>query len=94
MVIIGTVNFWLLIPTAIMSILFYVMRYLYVNTGRSLKRIEALGMLMIYMSNVECRMSTNILWNFILTKRIICIKFFFLFFFFFFTQVEVQSIRI
>lgn len=53
MVIIGTVNFWLLIPTAIMCILFYVMRYLYVNTGRSLKRIEALSKFTIYMSNVD-----------------------------------------
>lgn len=37
------VNPWLLIPATIMTILFYLMRVVYVNTGRSFKRIEALS---------------------------------------------------
>ncbi|XP_037050747.1 multidrug resistance-associated protein 4-like isoform X2 [Bradysia coprophila] len=32
---------WLLLPAAMMTILFYLMRVVYVNTGRSFKRIEA-----------------------------------------------------
>ncbi|KAG4077640.1 hypothetical protein HA402_009031 [Bradysia odoriphaga] len=32
---------WLLLPAAMMTILFYMMRVVYVNTGRSFKRIEA-----------------------------------------------------
>lgn len=37
------VNPWLLIPAAVMTILFYLIRLVYVNTGRSFKRIEALS---------------------------------------------------
>lgn len=37
------VNVWLLIPAGIMTVLFYLMRVVYVNTGRSFKRIEALS---------------------------------------------------
>lgn len=42
-VITATVNPWLLIPAVIMTLLFYLMRVIYVNTGRSFKRIEALS---------------------------------------------------
>lgn len=44
MIIVAIVNYWLLIPTAVMSILFYLIRNIYVSSGRSLKRIEALSM--------------------------------------------------
>lgn len=37
------VNPWLLIPAAVMTFLFYLMRMVYVNTGRGIKRIEALS---------------------------------------------------
>ncbi|XP_055303229.1 ATP-binding cassette sub-family C member 4-like [Sitodiplosis mosellana] len=37
------VNPWLLVPAVIMTLLFYLMRLVYVNTGRSFKRIEALS---------------------------------------------------
>lgn len=43
MVINAYVNVWLLIPAGIMTVLFYLMRLVYVNTGRSFKRIEALS---------------------------------------------------
>lgn len=36
---------WLLLPAAAMTILFYLMRVVYVNTGRSFKRIEAKSVL-------------------------------------------------
>lgn len=43
MCIVAIINYWLLVPTAIMTILFYLIRSVYVNTGRSVKRIEALS---------------------------------------------------
>lgn len=39
--IVAIVNFWLLIPTVLMLILFYVLRSFYMNAGRSVKRVEA-----------------------------------------------------
>lgn len=39
------VNPWLLIPVSMMTILFYILRVIYINTGRGFKRIEALCML-------------------------------------------------
>ncbi|XP_031635556.1 multidrug resistance-associated protein 4-like [Contarinia nasturtii] len=39
----GIVNPWLLIPAVIMTFLFYIMRLIYINAGRSFKRIEALS---------------------------------------------------
>lgn len=43
MLIVGTVNYWLLLPSACMMLLFYLIRRVYVNTGRSIKRLEALS---------------------------------------------------
>lgn len=40
-------NLWLLLPTVVMSVLFYFMRYVYVNTARSVKRIEAMSKFML-----------------------------------------------
>lgn len=39
------VNPWLLIPATIMTVLFYVMRMIFINAGRSFIRIESLGKL-------------------------------------------------
>lgn len=47
MVIVAIANYWLLIPTLIMTIFFYVLRYIYINTARSIKRIESLSNLKI-----------------------------------------------
>lgn len=41
LVIVAVVNFWLLLPTILMLILFYMLRIVYINTGRSVKRVEA-----------------------------------------------------
>lgn len=40
---VAVVNYWLLIPTFIMSLLFYGLRHIYVHTARSIKRIEAMS---------------------------------------------------
>ncbi|XP_055678761.1 probable multidrug resistance-associated protein lethal(2)03659 isoform X2 [Lutzomyia longipalpis] len=39
---VAIVNYWLLLPTFVMSLLFYLLRHIYVNTARSIKRVEAL----------------------------------------------------
>lgn len=36
-------NVWLLLPTIVMSVLFYGLRHVYVNTARSVKRVEAMS---------------------------------------------------
>lgn len=41
LVIVAIVNFWLLVPTFIMLILFYILRGIYMSAGRSVKRVEA-----------------------------------------------------
>lgn len=48
MIIVAIVNAWLLVPTAVMGLLFYCIRNVYVSSGRSLKRIEALSKLFLY----------------------------------------------
>ncbi|XP_055678742.1 ATP-binding cassette sub-family C member 4-like [Lutzomyia longipalpis] len=42
MVVVGIVNFWMIIPTIVMSILLYAIRWIYINTGRSIKRLESM----------------------------------------------------
>lgn len=42
-VLVSTVNLWLLLPTFVMSLLFYGLRHIYVNTARAIKRVEALS---------------------------------------------------
>jgi ATP-binding cassette subfamily C (CFTR/MRP) protein 4 len=41
-VIVGIVNYWLVIPTIIISILFFLMRVVYITTSRSVKRLEGI----------------------------------------------------
>lgn len=40
---VAIVNYWLLLPTAVMGVLFYGLRHIYTNTARSIKRVEALS---------------------------------------------------
>uniref|UniRef100_A0A1B0EXV1 Uncharacterized protein n=1 Tax=Phlebotomus papatasi TaxID=29031 RepID=A0A1B0EXV1_PHLPP len=42
MVLVGVVNFWMIIPTVVMSILLYTIRRIYISTGRSIKRLESM----------------------------------------------------
>lgn len=37
-------NYWLIIPTVIMSLIFFGLRHIYVRTARCLKRMESMGM--------------------------------------------------
>lgn len=43
MILVSITNYWLLFPTAIMTVIFYGLRHIYVNTARCIKRIESLG---------------------------------------------------
>lgn len=43
LIIVGIVNYWLIIPTVVMLIVFYWMRNYYIWPARSLKRIEAIS---------------------------------------------------
>lgn len=43
MILVSITNYWLLLPTAIMTVIFYGLRHIYVNTARCIKRIESLG---------------------------------------------------
>lgn len=40
---VAIINYWLLFPTFVMSLLFYFLRHIYINTARSIKRLEALS---------------------------------------------------
>ncbi|XP_055617486.1 ATP-binding cassette sub-family C member 4-like [Toxorhynchites rutilus septentrionalis] len=39
---VAIVNYWLLLPTAVMGVLFFILRHIYTNTARSIKRVESL----------------------------------------------------
>uniref|UniRef100_A0A182SD45 Uncharacterized protein n=1 Tax=Anopheles maculatus TaxID=74869 RepID=A0A182SD45_9DIPT len=41
-VIVALANYWLLIPTAIMGAVFYVLRFVFLRTARNVKRVEAI----------------------------------------------------
>ncbi|GBP66210.1 Probable multidrug resistance-associated protein lethal(2)03659 [Eumeta japonica] len=43
LVVVCLVNWWLLVPTAVVAMLLYVLRELFLNTSRELKRIEAIA---------------------------------------------------
>lgn len=37
------VNYWLIIPTAVMAVVFYLLRYTFLTTARNVKRAEAIS---------------------------------------------------
>lgn len=43
LIIVAIVNYWLLLPTIIMALSLCGLRYVYINTSRSLKRVESLS---------------------------------------------------
>lgn len=47
-IIVVVVNYWLLIPTIVMCVLFYFIRKCYISTARSVKRIESVSLSPIY----------------------------------------------
>jgi ATP-binding cassette subfamily C (CFTR/MRP) protein 4 len=48
--VVGVVNFWLLIPTAVMFAFFYMLRVYYVSTSRSIKRLEGVSKFTCFLS--------------------------------------------
>jgi ATP-binding cassette subfamily C (CFTR/MRP) protein 4 len=47
--VVAIVNVWLLIPTAVMFSIFYVLRLYFVATSRSIKRLEGISKLICYL---------------------------------------------
>lgn len=47
--IVAVVNLWLLIPTSVMFVLFYLLRVCYVSTSRSVKRLEGISKLTCFL---------------------------------------------
>lgn len=43
LILVGLTNIWVMFATLVMSFVFYKMRYIYVNSARDLRRLEALG---------------------------------------------------
>lgn len=49
LVIVAIANYWLLIPAAVMVVLLYLCRAMYIGASRSLKRIESLSKFQIFL---------------------------------------------
>lgn len=43
LILVGLSNYWVMAATIVMSVIFYRLRCIYVNTARCLRRLEALG---------------------------------------------------
>lgn len=50
MIVVAIVNYWLLIPTIFVGIIFYFIRNYYLSTSRSIKRLEGVSKLIQYFS--------------------------------------------
>lgn len=64
LILVSMANFWLLIPTALMSIIFLALRHIYVKTARCLKRLESMGK-KVAMKNFQIIMTMQILFFFL-----------------------------
>lgn len=66
MILVSITNYWLLFPTAIMTVIFYGLRHIYVNTARCIKRIESLGKFYTHTHTAHTYYSmAHSAWNFI-----------------------------
>lgn len=43
MVVVAIVNYWLLVPTLAIGVVFYVLRIFYISSSRSIKRLEGVS---------------------------------------------------
>jgi hypothetical protein len=67
--VVAVVNFWLLIPAAVMFAFIYVMRVYYVSTSRSIKRLEGISKLTCYFVIQEgCFMFPYLVWVSVLAR--------------------------
>jgi ATP-binding cassette subfamily C (CFTR/MRP) protein 4 len=48
-VVVAVVNYWMLIPTAVMLVLFFMLRMYYIATSRSVKRLEGISKSVIFL---------------------------------------------
>lgn len=51
MIVVGIVNYWLLLPTAILAVMMFFLRKVYICTGRSVKRVESLCKYFVFFVN-------------------------------------------
>lgn len=70
MILVSITNYWLLLPTAIMTVVFYGLRHIYVNTARCIKRIESLGKYKAYSINYLFRIEFDLFVRFVSLLRI------------------------
>jgi hypothetical protein len=47
-VVVAVVNYWMLIPTVVMLVLFFLLRIYYIPTSRSIKRLEGISKLILF----------------------------------------------
>lgn len=57
-VIVGSVSFWLLIPTSILIIILYYMRVVYITTSRAVKRLEGISKFHFITLSIAFRVDT------------------------------------
>jgi ATP-binding cassette subfamily C (CFTR/MRP) protein 4 len=48
-VVVAVVNYWMLIPTVVMLVLFFLLRMYYIPTSRSIKRLEGISKLILFL---------------------------------------------
>jgi hypothetical protein len=48
-VVVAVVNYWMLIPTVVMLFLFFMLRTYYIATSRSIKRLEGISKLIVFL---------------------------------------------
>jgi ATP-binding cassette subfamily C (CFTR/MRP) protein 4 len=48
-IVVALVNYWMLIPTVVMLVLFFMLRVYYIATSHSIKRLEGIRKLIVFL---------------------------------------------